>query len=228
MKKAYRVLFFTMAVLVLLAVLFFAYLTVETGLLKDVSHLENADLNSLVPQSVKVEGIPLYTQPDPYSCGITTISILVSLCTGQDLPPLDLIEKYDLPGGMNDDTFVDILARELPEYRVDYRHGLSDGEMIGLIHGQLQRGLPVPVFFSAANPHNEPYYDFHASLVNGIDLVNQQIHIINVYGYEEQIELVEFLNRMSYRPTKNFPLVQRIVLKLGFIDKNSIFLLTKK
>jgi hypothetical protein len=60
-----------------------------------------------------------------------------------------------------------------------------------------------------------------------MDIEKQEVHIQNVYGFEEQISLAEFLNRMSYRDTKNYPLVQRAVLKLGLMKKNAVILISQ-
>jgi hypothetical protein len=65
-------------------------------------------------------------------------------------------------------------------------------------------------------------------LVTGIDLEKKQVNIANVYGYEEQISIVEFLNRMSYREIEKYPFMQRMIIKMGLIDTNSVFLIKKK
>ena len=65
-------------------------------------------------------------------------------------------------------------------------------------------------------------------MVTGIDLEKKQVNIANVYGYEEQISIVEFLNRMSYREIEKYPFMQRMIIKMGLIDTNSVFLIKKK
>lgn len=146
------------------------------------------------------------------------------------MPPEKLLEKYDLPekGGMNYDQFLKYLSLELPEYEIKYINGLDDFELIKAIHEQLARNIPVPVFFGSLNPYNEPFYEFHASVITGIDLEKKQVNIANVYGYEEQISLMEFLNRMSYREIEKYPFMQRMIIKMGLIDTNSVFLIKKK
>lgn len=86
--------------------------------------------------------------------------------------------------------FVELLTAELPDYQVTYQHDQSDAELIKAIHGQLKQGLPVPIFLGAENAFNKPHYDFHASVVTGLDLANGKVDIANVYGYEEHISLV--------------------------------------
>jgi hypothetical protein len=183
--------------------------------------LENA-LSQISPQKVSVSGVALYTQPDGFTCGVTSISIVASFLQQKDIPPEALIEKYDLEAGMQADLFTEILKSELPAYNIEYKQNLSNTDLILSIHDQLLNSIPVPIFFGAANPYNEPYNDFHASVVTGLDLVTRQVTILNAYGYIEEISLDEFLNRMSYRPTRDYPLIQKAVLRLGLMDKNCI------
>lgn len=227
MKKVYKILLAITAVLVLMACAFLVYINIDTPKITGLTQLET-DLQALSPTAVKVDGVKLYTQPDGFSCGVTTESVVASFLTNQDISPQSLIAKYSLKAGMTYDKFVSVLAEELPDYQVSYQHGQSDLDLLKAIHQQLKDGIPVPVFFGAANPYKQPYYDFHASVVIGVDFETQKVDVLNVYGYEEQISLVDFLNRMSYRGTKNYPLVQRMVIKLGLMDKNSVILLAKK
>lgn len=227
MKKLLRILLFILATLTFFVCLFLVYVNINTEKLTEASLVET-QTKTFDPKMVKVGGIKLYTQPDAYTCGVTTVCTVVSFLSHNDLQPEYFIEKYSLAGGMTTSVFSDILVKELPGYEVTYQHGQSDLELIQTIYRQLKNGVPVPVFFGAANPYNKPYNDFHASVVAGIDLENQMVDILNVYGYEEQVSVVEFLNRMSYRGTKDYPIVQRAVLKLGLMDKNSVFVLAKK
>ena len=227
MKKPCKALLFILTAVTLVISLFFAYVNINTEELKEAASVET-EMRNLSPKTVKVDGIKLYTQPDAYTCGVTTACVVVSFLNNTDLQPKYLIEKYSLARGMTTSKFGEILAKEIPNFEVTYRHGQSDLELMKAIYRQLKNGAPVPVLFGAANPYNKPYNDFHASVVVGIDLEKQRVDIFNVYGYKEQISVVEFLNRMSYRGTKAYPIVQRTVLKLGLMDKNSVFILSKK
>ncbi|HWI65096.1 MAG TPA: C39 family peptidase [Symbiobacteriaceae bacterium] len=201
----------------------FIYININTAPLADASHIA-AEIGGLEPKVVRVDGVKLQAQPDPYTCGITTISVMASFFGKQDVTPQALIAKHSLGGGMTTAQFGELLAQELPGYTVGYRGKGNDSVMIQELHAQLKQGIPVPVFFGAPNPHNQPYYDFHASIVTGLDLAAGQVEIANVYGYQEKLSLVDFLNRMAYRDTKNYPLVQRGVLKFGLMEKNVLYL----
>jgi len=82
------------------------------------------------------------------------------------------------------------------------------------------------IFFGAYNPFNEPHYDFHASPVTGINLDSETITIANVYGFSEEISLVDFLNRMSFAETRKYPLIQQFILVMtNLMDRNVYFLI---
>lgn len=227
MKRVFKVLLSILAVLLVIICAFFIYVNINTENIKDISHMET-ELKTLSPKVIGVDNIKLYTQPDAFTCGVTSQSVVASFLEKKDLPPQYLIEKYKLGSGMDYTKFVNVLGQELPDYNVSYQHNTNDFEMIKAIHEQLKNGIPVPVFFGAANPYNKPNFDFHASVVRGIDLDKEEVDILNVYGFEEKIPLVEFLNRMAYRGTENYPLIQKIVLRLGLQDKNSVVLISKK
>jgi len=195
----------------------------------DLRHL-SGDIDTLEPGVVFIEGLEIYTQPDDLTCGIATLSTVVSYLTEEEIFPEDLASKYNIPekGGMNYDQFLNYLSLELPEYEIKYSSGLNDFELIKAVHHQLTDGMPVPVFFGSPNPYNKPFYDFHASVVTGINLEEGQVDIANVYGYKERISIVDFLNRMSYREIDKYPFMQKIIIKLELVDTNSIFLIKKK
>jgi hypothetical protein len=226
MKKFIKILLIVIAALVLVSAAFVLYVNVDFGEKSTLSAVQ-PQLDALSPQSVKVENVHQYTQPDAFTCGITTIAITSSFLNNADIPPQSLITKYSLGSGMKTEAFVDLLSKELPGYAVKYARVANDFELIKDIHTELAAGIPVPVFFGAENPYNKPWYDFHASVVVGLDLQKQQVDIVNAYGYMENITLTDFLDRMAYRNGSKYPFVQRAVAKLGLMDKNAMVQIVK-
>lgn len=226
MKKRFRWFLVHFGRLLLIAGLLLLYVYFTERPVKSTEQL-NGQLKALNPRVVSVEGVPLYEQPDAFTCGITTVSAVASYLKQEDVPPASLIEKYGIKGGMNEYKFYEILQRELPGFQVKFMNDLSDTELVDAIHESLKNGFPVPVFLGSANPYNKPYNDFHASVVTGMDLDTLQVQIANAYGYEEQIPFSEFLNRMAYRGP-NYPLVQKVVLRLGLMPENLMFQITKQ
>ena len=226
MRKGFRWLLVHIGRLLLIAGLLLLYVNFTDRPVKSTEQLIE-QLQALNPRVVSVEGVPIYEQPDAYTCGITTVSAVASYLRQEDVPPASLIEKYGIKGGMNEYKFYEILAKELRGFQVRFMNDLSDTELINAVHESLKNGFPVPVFLGSANPYNKPFNDFHASVVTGMNLNTLQVQIANVYGYEEQISLNEFLNRMAYRGP-NYPLVQKVVLRLGLMPENLIFQITKQ
>lgn len=227
MRKIVKLFLMALGVIVVLIAALCGYVLMDTKPRANVADLQ-PQLKTLTPQSAQVTGVKLYTQPDGTSCAVTTVATVASFVQKQNLTPEALIAKYKLTGGAGAQQFADMLAQEMPGYQVTYRQQLSDFALIQTIDSQLAGGLPVPILFGAANPYNKPYYDFHASVVTGLDIANEQVDILNVYGYAEQLTLAEFLNRMSYRPAGNYPFIQRAVVRLGLQPKNALLVIAPK
>lgn len=224
MKNFLKILLIALASLLVIAGGFVVFAVTGNGEMETLATVL-PDLDGLSPRSVRIEGVKLIAQPDAFTCGITAIATTVSYLTGVDVTPQSLIDKYSLGGGMKSEQFRDLLSKELPNLSVLYAGGMDDSTLLSTIHGQLTQGFPVPVFFGAENPYNKPWYDFHASVVTGMDLDQQKVFIANAYGYAEEISLLEFLNRMSYRGGSKYPFVQRAVTRLGLMDKNAVVLI---
>ena len=179
------------------------------------------------PRNAVLENFGLLAQPDASTCGITTIGMVKAFLSGQAVDPKALSEKYGLTGGITAAEFTGILSKELPAYRVTYKSGLGDGALVGEIHAQLARGLPVPVFFGAPDEYNKPWWNFHASAVTAIDPEAQTVGIANAYGYAETLPLGAFLDRMRYGDLERYPPEQRMLLALGIVDVNAMVVLER-
>jgi hypothetical protein len=225
-KKKWLILVNSIIFLLLLGIMVFGIIIVSKNIepLTDLTHLSD-NICNLEPRKVSIEGVKIYTQPGDSTCGIATISTVVSYLKGEEVSPEELLIKHSLQekGGMGYDGFLKYLSSELPEFEIEYAGGLDDSELIEAIHNQLAGNIPVPVFLGSPNLYNEPFYDFHASVITGIDLERNRVNIANVYGYEEEISLLEFLNRMSYREIDKYPFMQKLIIKMELIDNNSIF-----
>lgn len=230
-KRKWLILAKSIIFLLLLSILIFGIFIASKNIepLTDLAHL-SGNISKLEPRAVSIEGVKIYTQPNDSTCGIATISTVVSYLKGEEVPPEELLLKHSLPekGGMDYNGFLKYLTLELPEFEIEYAGGLDDSELIEAIHKQLAGKIPVPVFLGSPSPYNEPFYDFHASVVTGIDLERNRVYIANVYGYEEKISILEFLNRMSYREIDKYPFMQKLIIKMELIDNNSIFLIKIK
>jgi hypothetical protein len=183
-------------------------------------------IGSLQPKVIKLENIAIKAQPDSTSCGITTVTVASNYFNNANYEVTDLIEKYlSSKGSSSGGDMKEWLQQEMPGRTITYKAGVKNGEMLGDIHASLNNDNPVVIIFGALNPYNEPYYDFHASVVYGIDLDSETKTIANSYGYSEEISLVDFLNKMSYTETGKYPFFQKISIKF-FQPKNAYYLIT--
>ena len=192
--------------------------------LDDLSQLKD-DITALSPRVILLEDVPVHLQPTSTACGITTVSIIASYLFDEAVSPEVLLQKYNLSStdGINQKQMLKYLSMELPGYTVGYKSNLTDSAVVEHIHEQLHLGIPVPVIFSAPNPANEPYHDFHASVVTGLDLEREIVEISNPYGYSESLSLLEFLNRISFRTIRHLPFIQKCVIRLGLVKQNSLY-----
>ena len=169
----------------------------------------------LQPRAIELEGISIQAQPTSGTCGITAVAVASNFINHTDYAPGDLIKKLGITKeGASDSDMLDWLQRELPGRKITHQSNGTDEAMIRDIHASLMKNNPVVISFAAPNPYNIPYYDSHASIVYGLDLGNETITIANVYGYIEDISLVEFLNRMSFTERDKFPFWHRFIFKI--------------
>lgn len=183
-------------------------------------------IETLQPKVIELDNIKIKAQPYNGVCGITSVTVVSNYFNNTDYEAKDLIEKYNITsGGSNNDDMKKWLQEEMHEKKIVHKSNGTNEEMIRDIHTSLYDNNPIVVSFGAPNPYNEPYYDFHSSIVFGINLDNETIIIANSYGYREEISLVDFFNRMSFTEIDKYPPVQQFSLKRNRMDKNDYFLI---
>jgi len=190
----------------------------NTGELRDT-------INTLQPRVIELSNIKIKPQPNGFTCGITTVTVVSNYYNNTDYEANDLIEKYrvNTSKGKTDNDMKKWLQSELPGKNIVYESNGTNEEMIGNIHTSLSNGNPVVIAFGSPNPYNEPYYDSHFSIVCGINLDNETISIANSYGYMEEISLVDFLNRMSFAEVDKYPSFLRLAIKMNRMGRNRYF-----
>jgi hypothetical protein len=181
-------------------------------------------IGSLQPRVILLNNVSVKKQPDSSTCGITSVTIMSNYFNNTDYEVKDLIKRRNANGGASFDDMKKWLQLEMPEKNVVLKSKVSNEEMLRNIHASLDNNNPVLISFGAPNPYNKPFYDFHASVVYGINLDKEKITIANAYGFIEEISLVIFLNRMSFTEIDKYPLIQQTVLMRNEMDKNVYFL----
>jgi hypothetical protein len=185
-------------------------------------------IGSLQPRVILLNNVSIRKQPDSSTCGITSVTIMSNYFNKTDYEVSDLIKKHNANGGASFDDIKKWLQLELPDKNIVFKSKTTNEEMIRNIHTSLHKNNPVLISFGAPNPFNKPFYDFHASVVYGINLDIEIITIANAYGYVEEISLVDFLNRMSFAEADKYPLIQQSVLIGNGMDKNTYFLVNDR
>lgn len=188
-----------------------------------------ASAETLSPKVIELANFPVVKQPNPYTCGIATATILSNYLHHRNETPDDLIARYRVPidHGTMPDTLIRWLSAELPGYSFMLYRNVGNLSLLREIHASLLDGVPVIVSFGAPNPFDAPHYDFHYSAVYGLNLVNRTISISNPYGYTETISLSDFQKRMLFSELDRYPAFHRRVIEAKAIDKNE-FILVKK
>ena len=184
----------------------------------------SATINSLYPRAIELNNVSVKAHSEDGYCGISSVAIMSNYYNNTNYEVNDLINKCNANKGASYDDIKKWLQLELPGKNIVFESNVDNEEMIRSIHNSLNNDNPVLIFFGAQNPFNKPFYDFHASVVYGIDLDNETITIANTYGYIEKTSLVDFLNRMSFTEIDKYPLFQQVSLLRENMDKNSYFL----
>jgi hypothetical protein len=180
-------------------------------------------------EALKIDKFPVYKQSYSWSCGPTTISMV---CTYLKEPKNEKQVLYinkitNRKSGMLPKTFERYLRNSLQKYNVEMISNIPDSEIIRTMYNQLKQGLPVPIYFSTLNYWDKPNYDTHYSAAIGIDLVKGTVTIANAYGFEEEVNVNDFLASLKYDNYKNKPLAFRLATLVGVIKENNIYILSK-
>ena len=181
-------------------------------------------INSLSPRVIEINNVSVKSHSEDGYCGISSVTIMSNFYNNTNYEVNDLIKRRNANKGASYEDTKKWLQLELPGKNIVFESNVKNGDMIRNIHNSLNNNNPVLISFGAQNPFNKPFYDFHASVVYGIDLDNKTITIANTYGYIEKTSLVDFLNRMSFTEIDKYPLIQQVVLMRNGMDKNSYFL----
>jgi hypothetical protein len=221
----------TVITFITLAALLLAIILIYNGVvgmrMKDDIKFLSRDTEYSKP--VKLEKFTVYSQQYSWSCGPTTISMVYTYLIGakNEMSVLEENRLIDRKRGMQPLTFRKYLKDTLKGYDVELKNNITDSQVIKIIYGQLSRGIPVPVYFSTINDWDRPHYDTHYSAVTGIDLNDNTVIIANAYGYEEKININDFLTGLKYENYKDEPAMFKLATMLGIIKKNNIYVLTR-
>ena len=201
--------------LVLAVVIPFTILGVKTANLeKDYSYLKT-DAN--YANKVEVEGLELVTQH--VSCGYASIE-MISSYYGKKVTEDELDARNGAVSTASSSGFKNEISKCIPNKEFKMSSYLKHDALLKEIHNSLKAGNPVALEW-AAKYENE--WTLHFSVIQGLDLGNDNITVYNPYGYIENIHVDEFINRASFKAYDNIPLFLNFGFAFGAFDKNTIF-----
>ena len=180
----------------------------------DYSYLRN-DAN--YKEKVEVTGLELVTQH--VSCGYASIE-MISGFYGNKVTEDDLDARNSAVSTQTSQGFLDEINKSIPSHNFVKRSYLKNDVLLKEVHDAIKDNKPVALEW-AAKYENE--WTLHFSVVTSIDLGNDKVTIYNPYGYIENIEVTEFVDRTTFKAYKGMPLFYNYAFAFGLFDKNTIF-----
>ena len=193
----------------------FTILAVKTNSLKsDYLYLKE---DKTYKEKVEVVGLNLVKQH--VSCGYASIEMLSSYY-GHPVTEDDLDARNRAVSTSSTKGFLKEINKSIPSQTFVKRTYLKNDNLLKEIHNSLKNNNPVAIEW-AAKYENE--WTLHFSVVSGLDLVNDNVTIYNPYGYIENVNVKEFIDRTTFNAYKNMPLFLKFGFAFGAFHKNAIF-----
>ena len=173
--------------------------------------------NEKYQKPIMIEGINVIEQN--VSCGYAVIEMFSSW-NGSQITEQSLYDQYGKVVTSTGKAFCQEMNKQFPDHHTTMYRYLKNSELIDQIYENLSDGIPVPIEWAALY---DDEWTLHYSLVIGADIPGDKITIANPYGYYEEIDVEEFLNRTSFQSYENMPLFLRLGFAFGVFEKNTIF-----
>lgn len=173
--------------------------------------------NEKYQKPIMIEGINVIEQN--VSCGYAVIEMFSSW-NGSQITEQSLYDQYGKVVTSTGKAFCQEMNKQFPDHHTTMYRYLKNSELIDQIYENLSDGIPVPIEWAALY---DDEWTLHYSLVIGADIPGDKITIANPYGYYEEIDVEELLNRTSFQSYENMPLFLRLGFAFGVFEKNTIF-----
>ena len=181
----------------------------------DYSYLRN---DAKYKDKVEVTGLELVSQH--VSCGYATIEMISSFY-GNKVTEDDLDARNSAVSTQTSQGFLDEINKSIPEHKFAKHSYLKHDALLKEVHDAIKDNKPVALEWAALYENKE--WTLHFSVVTSIDLGNNKVTIYNPYGYIENIEVEEFVDRTTFKAYKGMPLFYNYAFAFGLFDKNTIF-----
>ena len=193
----------------------FTILGIRTASLKaDYSYLKD---DATYKEKVEVVGLELVKQH--VSCGYASIE-MISSYYGNPVTEDDLDSRNGAISTSSTNGFLKEINKSILVKTFVKHTYLKHDVLLKEIHDSLKNSNPVAIEW-AAKYENE--WTLHFSVVGGLDLANDNVTVYNPYGYIENVNIDEFINRTTFKAYKNIPLFLNFGFAFGAFDKITIF-----
>ena len=214
--------------LIVLIVILIAVISVALGIAKSKTNKILDDYSSIYnnekyAKSYKIDNVNVFEQD--VSCGYAVIEMFAKWNNNSDITEKSLYDKYGKVVTSTGKSFEEEMNKQFPEYKTTMYKYLKSTELIDKVYDSLSKGIPVP-FEWAAQYKGE--WTLHYSLIIGMDIPNDKVTIANPYGYVEEINIKEFINRTSFEAYEKMPLFLKLGFAFGIFEKNTIFIVENK
>jgi hypothetical protein len=122
--------------------------------------------------------------------------------------------------------FLKEMARQFPEWNITRCVNIPNTDLLEKIYMSLNNGFPVPIEFAAKNSSSQ--WTLHFGIVTAIDLFNNNIAVLNPYGYEETYSIQDFISATRYESYKDMEWYFKIGFNMGLFHKNTIYIIENK
>ncbi len=193
----------------------FIVLGVNTAKIKaDYAYLKE-DIN--YQDKVEINGLELVTQH--VSCGYATIEMMSSYY-GDRVSEDDLDARNRAVSTSSSSGFLKEINRSIPTKKFVMRSYLRNDVLLKTIYDAIKNNNPVAIEWAAKY---EGDWTLHFSVISALDIKNDSVTVYNPYGYIENINLDEFIDRASFNAYKNIPLFLNFGFAYGAFHKNTVF-----
>lgn len=224
MKKAKKILFSLLVIIIILAIISLGAILINVFRTNNIldEYSDNFD-DPKYEQKVYVEGANFIKQD--VSCGYAVIEMFAKWTGNNDITEKSLYDKYGKVVTSTGKKFEEEMNKQFPEYKTIMYKYLKNSELIDKVYDSLSKGMPVPIEWAAKT---EGEWTLHYSLVVGMDIPNDNVIILNPYGYEENIRIKEFIDRTSFEAYENMPILLRLGFAFNIFEKNTIYIIEKR
>lgn len=171
---------------------------------------------------VAVQGIDVIKQK--ISCGYAVLEMFGKWC-GTDITENTLFNEYKEVVTSTGEAFCKEMNRQFPAYQTAMYKNRTNSELLRMIYGSLQNGVPVPFEFSAVyDDGNEKVWTLHYAIVTEMDVPHNKVVVANPYGYIETYTIDDFLKATRYESFKNMPFYFKLAFAFGIFEKNTVFI----